>query len=88
MFVEKALKNPEDRRAVGEAISAIANYIRSANIQTIRGNIRATPTDGNAPLTVSLDAVNVMDPSGTTPPAINYIWWIRENGGKRRELGR
>lgn len=88
MYLEMAARNPESTQTVGEAISKVANFINSAKIQAVNGSINANPTSGNAPLTVSFSAQNVIDPSGTIPPASSYIWWVRENGGVRRELGR
>jgi PKD repeat protein len=83
-----AIKNPRSTNYITDAISKVATFISSAKISAITGNITATPTDGNAPLSVSLRADGIVDPSGTTPGTNNYIWWIRENGWVRRELGR
>lgn len=88
MYLGLASKTPDSTQAVGEAISKVATFINNAKIEAIQGTISANPTSGNAPHTVSFLAQNVIDPSGTIPPANNYIWWIRENGGIRRELGR
>jgi len=80
MYLDLAIKDPNSKRVVSEAISNTATYIRSAKIERVEGTISATPTEGNAPLAVSLRANGIKDPSGTTPPSSNYIWWIRENG--------
>lgn len=88
MYLDLAAKEPNSQQAVGQAISQAANFARSAKIETIQGSISATPASGNAPLVTSFSAQNVIDPSGTIPTNQDYIWWIRENGGKRRELGR
>lgn len=88
MYLSLASKTPDSTQAVGEAISKVATFINNAKVEAIQGSISANPTSGNAPHTVSFLAQNVIDPSGTIPPANNYIWWIRENGGVRRELGR
>lgn len=88
MYLDMAMKTPDSIQEVGNAISQVANFINNAKIDSVKGSISANPTNGNAPLTVSFLAQNVVDPSGTIPPANNYIWWIRENGGVRRELGR
>lgn len=86
--IELAIKNPSSTSQVGNAISSIASFISSANIESVQWGINATPGEGNAPVTVSFQATGVKDPSGTTPDQMNYIWWIRENWGTRKELGR
>lgn len=86
MKLDIALKTPDSYQAVGDAISQVATFIQSAKIETVQGGISATPLTGNAPLVTSFSAQNVIDPSGTIPPNGNYIWWIRENGGRRTEL--
>lgn len=86
MYIDLAIQKPTSTSAVSDAIRNTAQYINSAKIDSISGNISATPTEGNAPLTVSFRAANIKDPSGTTPPSNNYIWWMRENGGARKEL--
>lgn len=88
MYINIAINAPDDTSKVGNAISQVANYINNAKIQSVRWSIVATPTTWNAPLTVSFLANGISDPSGTTPPASNYIWWVRENGGVRKELWR
>ena len=88
MYLDLASKEPDSQQAVGTAISQVATFVSSAKIEAVQGSISANPTTGNAPLVTSFSAQNVVDPSGTIPPNGNYIWWIRENGGGRRELGR
>jgi PKD repeat protein len=83
-----AMRNTSSTNYISDAISKVATFINSAKISTITGNITATPTEWNAPLSVTLRADSIVDPSGTTPGTNNYIWWMRENGGVRRELGR
>jgi PKD repeat protein len=88
MYIDIAIQNPRSTSAVANAISKIALFMDSAKIRQITGEIIANPTEWNAPLTVSFRANNIVDPSGTTPSSNNYVWWIRENGGYKRELGR
>jgi PKD repeat protein/type IV secretory pathway VirB2 component (pilin) len=88
MYLDIAARALNSNQKVGDAISKVAAFIDGAKILEITGDISATPSEGNAPLNVSFLATSVIDPSGTTPGSNNYIWWIRENGGVRRELGR
>lgn len=88
MYIGIALKDPKSTQWVGDAISQTANFINGAKIETVQWSIGASPLEGNAPLTTSFRAQNVKDPSGTIPPANNYIWWVRENWWVRKELGR
>lgn len=88
MYLDIAMKSPNSNQKVGDAISKVSEFVDGAKISGITGDISATPSDWNAPLTVSFLATNVVDPSGTTPGNNNYIWWIRENGWVRHELGR
>lgn len=60
----------------------------STDIKKMSGSISASPNSGNVPLTTSFLAEGVVDPSGVNPVSSNYIWWTREDGGRRRELGR
>lgn len=86
--IDLAIKNPTSQTYVSNAASAIERFSSEAKIQKISGSITANPTTGNAPLSVSFLASSVVDPSGVTPPKNNYIWWVRDNGGYRREIGR
>lgn len=86
--IEIAIANPDSVSKVSSAISSVSSFISSARIESVQWNIKASPNSGNSPLTVSFEATSIVDPSGTTPDQMNYIWWMRENGGNRRELGR
>lgn len=88
MYIDIAIQTPNSYTEVGRAIQNMVAFAQNASVKSIQGTVRATPSEGNAPLNVSFDAINVIDPSGTTPPAQNYIWWIRGNNGSRQELGR
>jgi Type IV secretion system pilin/REJ domain len=87
MYLDLALKNPTSSNHVSNAISKVATFIDSANISTVTGDISASPSEWNAPMTVSFRATNIKDPSWATPDSQNYTWWIRANGGQK-ELGR
>ncbi len=86
--IDIAINNPTSVSQVSSAISIVASFINDARIGTVEWSITASPGQGNAPLTVSFEATGIKDPSGTSPDQMNYIWWMRENGGVRRELGR
>lgn len=88
MYLDLASKNPNSQTHISNAITNVSKFISEAKIGQITGTITASPSGGNAPLTVSFSATNVKDPSGVTPSDNSYIWWFRENGGGRRELGR
>jgi PKD repeat protein len=86
--LELVSKNPNNSNYIGNAISRVANFLDRAIIGSITGDISAGPVEGNAPLSVSFRAEGIKDPSGTTPTDASYVWWMRENGGYRRELSR
>ena len=88
LTLDLAMKNSSSQTYVSNAASAIERFANEAKILKMGGSITADPVAGNAPLSVSFQAVNVIDPSGVTPTPNSYIWWIRENGGYRREIGR
>lgn len=88
LAIDLAIKNPATQTYISNAVSAIQKFITSSKISKITGSISASPASGNAPLTVSFLATNVNDPSGVSPVAGNHIWWIREEGWYRREIGR
>ncbi|MDD4151215.1 MAG: PKD domain-containing protein, partial [Candidatus Gracilibacteria bacterium] len=84
--VERGIRYPNDESSYSALTKALGEYIDKVESKSITGNIEATPTSGNAPLTTSLRG-RVTDPSGTEIPAYNYIWWV-DRGGKRIVLGR
>jgi len=86
--LDLAMKNPSSSSQVWNAISSVASFISSAKIESIQWSISATPGEWNAPITVSFQASWIRDPSGATPDQMSYIWWMRENGGVRKELWR
>lgn len=88
MYLDIAIKNPSASNRVYDAISKVNAFIEGAKIETITGDISASPGEWNSPLTVSFRANNIKDPSGVTPDNNNYIWWMRTNGNYRQELWR
>ena len=88
LAIDLALKNPTSQTYVSNAVSAVEKFSNEAKILKIAWSINANPVSGNAPLSVSFLAASVKDPSGVNPDPNNYIWWVRDNGGYRREIGR
>ena len=87
LYLDLADRNRSSQTQVGNAIQQASRFLSEARIDQVSASISATPTEGNAPLTTSFLA-NAKDPSGVNISDGNYIWWVRENGGYRRELGR
>lgn len=79
--LKKGIKYPNNSTNYSEIIRAIEDFLDKTDVDEIKGTIQAVPTEGNAPLTVTLRA-DVRDPSGTQIPNYNYVWWI-DNGGIR-----
>lgn len=60
---------------------AVSDFLEQAQTFAILGQIVATPQNGDAPLSVTLQAQNVIDASGTTIPDTNFTWWLRTPDG-------
>lgn len=73
-----------DRGILENAIDA---FLEQSQTFSIQGTIAATPRDGDAPLSVTLEGKNIVDSSGTLIPDTNYTWWVRTAEGPR-VLGR
>ncbi len=54
---------------------------------TVKASARSYPQTGPAPLVVTFDARNSIDPSNETIPADNYYWYYRDIDGKDRKIG-
>lgn len=80
-------KSPSSDVATDRLAQALKDYIDSVRIGKITAKITATPNEGNAPLTVTLRAVEAKDPSGTQIPNSNYIWWLRTSSGTKKIIG-
>ena len=87
LYLDLAAKNKSSQTNVSNALREVWRFITESQISQITGSITATPAEGNAPLTTSFMA-DAKDPSWVNISDANYIWWTRENGGYRRELGR
>lgn len=75
--IELVKKTPDSDTAIANLAKNINDYLTKVKVNRIRGKITASPESGNAPLTVTLRASEVVDPSGVTIPKASYIWWIR-----------
>lgn len=80
--IEVVRKDPGNDAKIGDLASTLISYIKGAKVDKIEGKATATPQKGNAPLTVSLRADGVRDPSGVVIPSRNYVWWIKTPGGR------
>lgn len=85
--IEIVKKSPDSNTAITGLARALNDYLTKIKIARIKGKITASPEKGNAPLTVTLRATEIVDPSGVTPPKGNFIWWIRGAGGVRTIIG-
>lgn len=85
--IEVVKKTPDSNTAITNLAKNLNAYLTTVKVGRIKGKITASPETGNAPLTVTLRASEVVDPSGVTIPKENYIWWIRTSGGQRSVLG-
>lgn len=80
--IEVVRKDPGSDAKIGEMATVLTSYLKTAKIDTITGKASATPASGNAPLTVSLRADDVRDPSGVLIPSKNFVWWIKKASGR------
>lgn len=85
--IEIVKKSPDSNTAITGLARALNEYLTKIKIARIKGKITASPEKGNAPLTVTLRAAEIVDPSGVTLPKGNFIWWIRGAGGVRTIIG-
>lgn len=85
--IELVKKNQDSDTYVTSLAKTLNEYMTKIKIERIKGAITASPDSGNAPLTTTLRAQNIVDPSGVTTPRGNYIWWIRAAGGGRTIIG-
>lgn len=77
--IELVKKTPDSDTAIANLAKNLGDYLTKVKIKRIKGKITASPETGNAPLTVTLRASEVVDPSGVTIPKASYIWWIRSS---------
>lgn len=63
--------------------NAINSFLEQVQVFAIEGQIAATPRNGDAPLSVTLEGKNIIDTSGTLIPETNFTWWLRTPEGPR-----
>lgn len=81
--IDLVRKAPDSDTYVSDLASTLANFFKNIHIGRITGKATASPQTGNAPLTVSLRAEDVKDPSGVLIPSAKYVWWIKTSEGKK-----
>lgn len=81
-------RNPESDENIRDLAEALVNFLENIKIEEISGTVEVTPREGNAPLTVTLRAVNVVDPSGIVIPEDNFVWWIKTAESGQTVIGR
>jgi PKD repeat protein len=79
--LQRGAKYPNNESAYTEIVKGIAGYLENVEITSISGDVEASPSSGNAPLTSTLRA-RVQDPSGTQIKTGNYTWWVDNAGDK------
>jgi hypothetical protein len=57
--------------------TAIRDFLEQSKVYVLKSQPQATPRTGDAPLSVTLEAKQTIDESGTVVPNDNYIWWLR-----------
>jgi len=88
--VKKAISAYNSKQATidqGNVENTVRDFLERASTFTIDVDMDATPQTGDAPLSVTLEAKNAIDGSGTLIPNENFIWWIRTEGNTQKILG-
>jgi hypothetical protein len=57
--------------------SAIRDFLEQSKVYILKSQPEATPRTGDAPLSVTFEAKQTIDESGTVVPNDNYVWWLR-----------
>jgi len=85
--IELVKKTPDSDTYITNLAKNLNDFLNKIKIKRITGKITTSPDTGNAPLTTTLRATDVVDPSGVVIPKNNYIWWIRAAAGGRSIIG-
>lgn len=84
--IDVVKKSPDSDSKITELAKTLSDFLSKLRLPRIKATITATPKSWSAPLTVSLRANNVVDPSWVLIPQWNYIWWIKQSDGSRKTL--
>jgi len=84
--VKKGYETPNSEVNYQEIEKKLNNYLEKISIQSVKWSIEANPKTGNAPLTVTFRG-NVDDPTGSTIPSSNFVWWL-DSSGIKKVIGR
>jgi len=82
--VKKAIATYNSKRALidrGVVENTLRTFIEQPDVFKIDAIPDATPRTGDAPLSVTLEAKEAVDGSGTVVPNENFIWWMRTATG-------
>jgi hypothetical protein len=67
----------------GNVENTLSTFLDQPDVFVIDATIDATPRTGDAPVSVTLEAKEAIDGSGTIIPNENFIWWIRTAEGSK-----
>ncbi len=73
--ISKSLKYNRSQAAYKALYTALGAFLDETAIESITWEVVALPKEWNAPFNVTLRA-SVNDPTGTTIPKYNYVWWM------------
>lgn len=88
--VKKAISTYNLKRELidrGIVENTLRTFLEQADVFKIEATVDATPRTGDAPVSVTLEAKEAIDGSGTVIPNDNFVWWIRTAEGAKT-LGR
>lgn len=74
--------------AIKRFTGIIEDTTQNAKVYVITSQPDVNPPQGSAPLSVTLEAKQTIDESGTVIPNENYIWWLRTSGNTSKILGK
>ncbi|EKE27985.1 MAG: hypothetical protein ACD_3C00111G0002 [uncultured bacterium (gcode 4)] len=81
--IDVVKKSPDSDTKITELAKNLKDFLTRIKIPRISAKITATPQSWSAPLSVTLRASDVVDPSWVIVPQWNYIWWIKQASGRK-----
>lgn len=84
--VKKAISTYNLKREMidrGIVENTVRTFLEQPKTFAIEANLDATPRTWDAPLSVTLEAKEAIDGSGTVIPNENFIWWMRTAEGAK-----